>query len=174
MKILVLNGSPRKGNTVTAINSFIEGVNGRHEVEVVDTYKLKVSPCMACGACGCTNGCVANDDSNMIAEKVVEADMIVFATPVYWWGITAQIKMVLDKLYCMAVKMSEKKAAVIAVGGDLTDSVQYQLIKTQFECIADYMKWDILFHKSYSASEKDDLAKDEVALAELKAEGEKL
>lgn len=110
----------------------------------------------------------------MIAEKVVEADMIVFATPVYWWGITAQIKMVLDKLYCMAVKMSEKKAAVIAVGGDATDSVQYQLIKTQFECIADYMKWDILFHKSYSASEKDDLAKDEVALAELKAEGEKL
>ena len=46
----------------------------------------------------------------MIAEKVVEADMIVFATPVYWWGITAQIKMVLDKLYCMAVIFTGRRS----------------------------------------------------------------
>ena len=45
MKILVLNGSPRKGNTLTAIDAFVEGVSNKHELEVVDTYKLNVSPC---------------------------------------------------------------------------------------------------------------------------------
>lgn len=174
MKILVFNGSPRKGNTVTAINSFIDGAKEKHEIEVVDTYKLKVSPCMACEACGCTNGCVAKDDSNMIADKAVDADMLVFATPVYWWGVTAQLKMIIDKLYCRGAKLTGKKAGIIAIGGDGTESIQYQLIETQFRCIADYLQWDILFHNSYSASKKDDLSKDPEALAQLKAEGEKL
>ena len=53
MKILVLNGSPRKGNTLTAINAFAKGVSDNHELEVVDTYKLKVAPCTGCGACQC-------------------------------------------------------------------------------------------------------------------------
>ena len=100
MKILVLNGSPRKGNTLTAINSFVKGVSCEHEVEVVDTYKLDVSPCTGCRACQCYKGCVAKDDSNMIVDKIVDADLLVFATPVYWWGITAQLKMVIDKCYC--------------------------------------------------------------------------
>ena len=56
MKILVLNGSPRKGNTLTAINSFVKGVSCEHEVEVVDTYKLDVSPCTGCRACQCYKG----------------------------------------------------------------------------------------------------------------------
>ena len=78
MKILVLNGSPRKGNTLTAIDAFVEGVSNKHELEVVDTYKLNVSPCMGCGACQCYKGCVAKDDSNMIVDKIVEADVVVF------------------------------------------------------------------------------------------------
>ena len=53
MKILVLNGSPRKGNSVAAINAFVGGASKKHEVEVVDTYQLKVSPCMGCGGCQC-------------------------------------------------------------------------------------------------------------------------
>ena len=84
VKILVLNGSPRKGNSVTAINAFAEGAKAKNEVEIVDTYKLNVSPCMACGACECNKGCVAKDDSNMITDKAVNADMIVFVSPVYW------------------------------------------------------------------------------------------
>lgn len=69
MKILVLNGSPRKGNTLTAIATFAKGVSSKHELEVVDTYKLTVSPCTGCGACQCYKGCVAKDDSNMIVDK---------------------------------------------------------------------------------------------------------
>ena len=108
MKILVLNGSPRKGNTLAAITAFTRGVSSKHELEVVDTYKLKVSPCKGCGACQCYKGCVAKDDSNMIVDKIVEADVVVFATPVYWWGITAQMKMVIDKCYCKGALLKNK------------------------------------------------------------------
>ena len=174
MKILVLNGSPRKGNTLTAINAFAKGVSDNHELEVVDTYKLKVAPCTGCGACQCYKGCVAKDDSNMIVDKIVEADVVVFATPVYWWGITAQIKLVIDKCYCKGALLKNKKVGVIAIGGSPTTNVQYELIEKQFQCIGDYLDWDIKFHKSLFANKKDDLLKNESAMKELKALGKEI
>ena len=174
MKILVLNGSPRKGNSVAAIHAFMEGAAKKHEVEVVDTYQLKVSPCMGCGACECYKGCVAKDDSNAIVDKMVAADMIVFVSPVYWWGITAQMKLVIDKCYCRGLQLKGKKAGVIIVGGSPTDAEQYRLIRGQFGCIARYLEWDVLFHKDYYAYAKEDMAGNEEARKELKAEGEKL
>ena len=167
MKILVLNGSPRKGNTLTAITAFAKGVSNKHELEVVDTYKLKVSPCKGCGACQCYKGCVAKDDSNMIVDKIVEADVVVFATPVYWWGITAQMKMVIDKCYCKGALLKNKKAGIIVVGGAETDDKQYKLIKSQFECISEYLAWDILFYNAYLATKTDDLANNESSIREL-------
>lgn len=174
MKIVILNGSPRKGNTVSAINAFASGAKEKNEVEVLETYKLKVSPCMGCGACGCTKGCVAKDDSNFVVDKLVEADMIVFATPVYWWGVTAQLKMVIDKCYCKGALLKGKKVGIIVVGGASTDNEQYELIKGQFDCIANYLDWKILFHKDFSASARDDLSKNSEALFELKTIGEKI
>lgn len=174
MKILVLNGSPRKGNTVTAINAFTEGAKGRNDVEIIDTYKLNISPCMGCGACECHKGCVAKDDSNLIVDKLVEADVVVFATPVYWWGITAQMKLVIDKCYCKGFLLKGKKVGVIVVGGSSIDNEQYSLIRGQFGCISKYLGWEILFHKDFFASAKTDLAGNAEALAELKAEGERL
>lgn len=174
MKIVILNGSPRKGNTVTAIDAFIEGAKDRHEIEVVDTYKLKIGPCMACGACECQKGCVAKDDTNALVDKLVAADLIVFASPVYWWGITAQMKLVIDKCYCRGLQLKGKKVGVIIVGGSPTDNEQYRLIRGQFGCISRYLEWDVLFHKDYYAYAKEDMAGNEAARAELKAEGEKL
>lgn len=172
MNILVLNGSPRKGNTVTAIEAFKAGaVSAGHEVEVVDTYKLKVGPCVACGTCECYKGCVAKDDSNEIVDRIVAADMVVWTTPIYWWGMTAQLKLVLDKCYCKGVQLKGKKTGVIAVGGSPVSNPQYRLVREQFECIAKYLDWDIKFHRSYYATLATDLAENEEALAELRADG---
>jgi len=167
MNILVLKGSPRKGNTMSAINAFIDGLNNKNNIEVVETYDLDIGPCKACGYCQCTKGCVAKDDTNEIVDKIVNADMVIFATPVYWWGISAQLKLVLDKCFCKASLMKNKKIGVIAVGGDDPESTEFKLIKQQFECIADYLNWEILFSKSYYAYEKNDLEKNEAALKEL-------
>ena len=87
MKIVIINGSARKGNTLTAINAFIKGAAEKNEIEVIAPDKLHISPCKGCGACQCHKGCVDQDDTNPTINKLVEADMILFATPVYWWGM---------------------------------------------------------------------------------------
>ena len=82
--------------------------------------------------------------------------------------------MVLDKCYCKGTLIKGKKVGLIVIGGSPVDNEQYQLIRGQFKFISEYLDWQILFHNDYSASAKDDLAKNEEALKELKAVGEKI
>ena len=97
--------------------------------------------------------------------------MILFATPVYWWGMSAQLKQVIDKCYCRGMQLKGKKTGVIVVGGSPVENIQYELIRKQFECMADYLSWDMLFQKAYYATAKDDLAKDTTALEKLESLG---
>ena len=172
--IIIINGSARKGNTLTAINALIKGASEKNEIEVIEPDKLQIAPCKGCGACQCHKGCVDNDDTNPTIDKIAAADMILFTTPVYWWGMSAQLKLVIDKCYCRGLQLKNKKVGVIAVGGSPVDSIQYELINKQFNCMADYLSWDMLFQKSYYASEKTDLAKDENSLKELEDIGKNL
>lgn len=64
MKIVIINGSARKGNTLTAINSFIKGASEGNEIEVINPDKLNIAPCKGCGACQCHKGCVDKDEGN--------------------------------------------------------------------------------------------------------------
>lgn len=174
MKIAIVNGSPRKGNTVTAIQAFVDGAVAKNEIEIIEADKLNISPCRGCGACGCYKGCVAKDDTNETIDKLVSADMILFTTPVYWWGMTAQLKLVIDKCYCRGAYLKGKKVGILVVGGSPEDSIQYELIRKQFECMAEYLDWSILFYHGYYASAKNDLAGNERAIAEITEEGKKL
>ncbi len=173
MRIVIINGSARKGNTLTAIEAFAEGAVG-NEIEVIAPEKLNVAPCKGCGVCQCINGCVDSDDTNATIDKIVAADVIVFATPVYWWGITAQLKLIIDKCYCRGLHLKNKKVGVLVVGAAPVDSIQYELIDKQFQCITDYLSWDMLFKKSYSASDRMDLSQNAEAIAELKELGRNL
>ena len=171
MKIAVVNGSPRKGNTAAAIEAVLSGIGSNHEIDIIDLNRLNISPCKGCGACQCYKGCVAQDDSNPTVDRLVAADMILFGTPVYWWGMTAQLKTLVDKCYCKGAQMKDKKIGVIIVGGAATDDEEYSLITRQFACIGDYLNWEILFTKAFSASGADELASDAEAMAELKELG---
>ena len=167
MKIVIINGSARKGNTLTAINAFIKGAAEKNEIEVIAPDKLHISPCKGCGACQCHKGCVDQDDTNTTIDKLVEADMILFATPVYWWGMPAQLKQVIDKCYCRGLQLKDKKIGLIVVGGSPLDNIQYELICKQFDCMASYLSWDMLFQKCYYANARDELAKDVDAIQKL-------
>ena len=167
MKIVIINGSARKGNTLTAINAFIKGADEKNEIEVIAPDKLHISPCKGCGACQCHKGCVDQDDTNPTINKLVEADMIRIATPVYWWGMTAQLKQVIDKSYCRGLQLKEKKIGLIVVGGSPLDNIQYELICKQFDCMASYLSWNMLFQKCYYANARDELAKDVDAIQKL-------
>ena len=94
MKIVIINGSARKGKYIDSNQCDLqkERMKRENEIEVIAPDKLHISPCKGCGACQCHKGCVDQDDTNPTINKLVEADMILFATPVYWWGMTAQLR----------------------------------------------------------------------------------
>ena len=167
MRIAVINGSARKGNTLAAIEAFSEGAKDKNTVEIIQADKLKIDFCKGCGACECYKGCVDKDDTNPTVDKLVSADMILFATPVYWWGMTAQIKLVIDKCYCRGAQLKGKKIGVLVPGGSPVDAVQYELIKKQFDCMAQFLGWEILFYKPIFATDKNDIKNDSALVNEL-------
>ena len=71
-------------------------------------------------------------------------------------------------------QMKGKKVGILIVGGATVDNVQYDLIKKQFECIAEYLNWNVLFYKPYSANERDELAQDKEAMKEMEQLGKEV
>ena len=173
MKALLFNGSPRQGNTCTALEALKKGLENIQglDLQEVNADAVSVSPCMACEVCGTSSHCVADDDTNDIIDAVVAADVIVFATPVYWWGMTAQLKVIIDKFYSRVdtLKKLEKKIGVIVIGEAEQDDPQYEIIPKQFACICDYLGWEIAFSKTYTAAVADDLAGSEKDMAEIES-----
>jgi len=102
MNILILSGSPRKGgNTDQLVEAFVKGASQRHTVEVVSVHDYKVAPCMGCNACF-RNGehtCVQKDDMTDLYNKMKQAEMLVIASPVYFYGLSAQLKAVIDRCH---------------------------------------------------------------------------
>ena len=72
MKIVIINGSARKGNTLTAINAFIKGASEKNEIEIISPEKLHIAFCKGCGACQCYKGCVDKDDTNQGTLKRIK------------------------------------------------------------------------------------------------------
>lgn len=171
MKVLIFNGSPRKGNTCVAIDAVEKGMAdaGGFDVTEIEAYNVGVSACIACLQCGCESECVFDDDTNDIIDAVEAADAIIFATPVYWWGMTAQLKLIVDKLYCRFEKLRTmpKKVGAIVIGEAEQDDPQYKIIPKQFECICDCLGWDMMFAKTYTAGEAGVLAENKTAVEEL-------
>ena len=102
MNILILSGSPRKnGNTELLVEAFSKGASEKHQVEVVSVHNYKVNPCMGCNACFTSesNTCVQKDDMSVIYSKLANADMLVIASPVYFYGLSAQLKAIIDRCH---------------------------------------------------------------------------
>jgi putative NADPH-quinone reductase len=99
-KVLALYGSPRPaGNTSFLLNSFIKGAEAEGATcEVVDVYKLNIQPCTGCLRCNILKRCsITQDDFAVLREKILAADVLVFASPVYFHHVTAPLKAVLDR-----------------------------------------------------------------------------
>ena len=125
MQILVLNGSPRpNGNTKGMVEAFRKGaISAGHHIDVVDVCRLKINGCLACEYChtkGCGT-CVQKDDMQQIYDLLKEAEMLVLASPIYYHGITGQLKCVLDRFYSAAYPSKPpklQKVAMILSSGD--------------------------------------------------------
>ena len=119
MNILILSGSPRKGgNTELLAEAFAKGAAEHHHVEIVSVRDYKVNPCLGCNACFKTNGiCAQKDDMAIIYEMMNQADMLVIASPVYFYGFSAQLKAVIDRFHNpIRDSFHIKKMALLLVG----------------------------------------------------------
>ena len=98
-KVLIVSTSPRKGgNSDTLAEHFAKGAEaGGHQVEKISLYDKTISFCRGCLACQKTQRCVIHDDADIIAQKMLSADVLVFATPVYYYEMSGQMKTMIDR-----------------------------------------------------------------------------
>lgn len=106
MKTLVLKASPKKdGNTATMADQFSAGLRdaGYDDIAEFHLNDLTIHPCQACNRClqQPYSGCVLDDDFMTIYPKFRDADLIVFAAPIYWWHLCAQMKTFIDRMHPM-------------------------------------------------------------------------
>lgn len=103
-KILIIQGGGRpNGNTDQLVKAFAKGAGDTgHEVEIISLFKNEVKGCLGCNACRYRKPCVQKDSFNEIVPKIMCADLLVFASPLYFWTISSRIKAFIERLYCIA------------------------------------------------------------------------
>ena len=142
--IVVIIGSPRKkGNSTKLADAFIRGAEASgNQVTRFHAGSIKVNGCLGCDSCLKHEGqCIQKDDMQKIYDAMYQADTLVLATPVYWFGMTAQLKTVIDRFYtCMARPFAVKSSALLAVyGGD--DETELGSTVAHYKDIVWAMKW---------------------------------
>lgn len=142
MKILILTGSPhKKGTSNTLVGEFMRGAKeAGHIAEVYDCAYGDIHPCYGCDRCGMNGECIQKDDGNRVLKKLLDSDAVVFATPVYYFGMSAQLKMMIDRFYAKngAITCRNMDAALLATAWN-DDNTVMQGIKTHFDIIFDYL-----------------------------------
>ncbi|MDO4576129.1 MAG: flavodoxin family protein [Planctomycetia bacterium] len=143
MKILVLTGSPRpNGNSNTLAEHFIRGAKeAGHTVVRFDAALRTVHPCDGCNTCGMNGPCVFQDDFAFVRQHIVDADLVAFATPMYYFGISAQLKAVIDRFYSINGQIHVPKKAVLMMTYADHSQRKESAIVTHYEVLLEYLGW---------------------------------
>lgn len=123
--VLILSGSPRKGgNSDLLCDQFAKGAReAGHRVEKVRVSEKKIAPCAACYYCRQSGGaCARRDDMGELLQKMIDADVIVLASPVYFYSIAAQLKAVIDRTVARWLEVRDKEFYYIVTMADETDA----------------------------------------------------
>lgn len=170
MKIVVLNGSPRpKGNTAALIAAFREGAESRgHEVTVLPVGTMKIGGCKGCEYCHTKGGgaCVQKDDMAEVYPALAEAELLVLASPVYYFGLSGQLQSVISRFYAVMAPAAKKFALLLTSGSPDV----YGAIEAQYRGILNFIQAQDLGIFEYNGKQ---VGTDE-ALAEVRAFGESL
>lgn len=142
MKIVVLQGSPnKKGSTFILADCFRQGAeDAGHTVEMIDVAHAKIHPCTGCIRCGYEGPCVQKDDVEEIRKKILEADMLVFATPLYYYGMSAQLKILIDRFCAFNSSIQRKgmKSALLTVAWN-SDSWTFEALEGHYKTLVRYL-----------------------------------
>jgi len=143
MKAVILHGSPRKGkNSDSLVESFIKGLIMEKPWNVTHFYlnELDISPCQGCLVCAKPpHNCRIDDDMQRIYQTYKESDLIIWATPMYWGYLTAQMKLVQDRMEALAWEgFGNKTFATL-----FTYRHHYESAANMFRRIAPHFKIDL-------------------------------
>ena len=119
-KVLIISSSPRKGgNSDVLCDQFLLGAKeAGHSVEKVFLRDHKINYCLGCGVCNNTHVCIQKDDMKGLLDKMVDADVIVLATPVYFYTMDAQLKTFIDRCVSRYTEISNKEIYFIVAAAD--------------------------------------------------------
>ena len=145
MKITVLTGSPRrKGNSNFLADNFVKGAEeAGHSVFRFDCAVHKFGGCLGCNACGMNGECVQKDDFELVRPHLIEADMVVFVSPMYYFNVSEQLKCAIDRFYAIngTIKGAHKKAMfMVTYAGNSADDEEP--LRVYFKKLCSYMSWE--------------------------------
>ncbi len=145
MNVLILTGSPHKNGTSAYLaEQFARGAEeAGHQVSRFEAAFKNVHPCLGCDACKKKGeGCVFKDDMEQLNPLLAAADVIAFVSPIYYYGINAQLKMVIDRFYAQndRLKGADKRAVLLLTCEDETDeSVEGAIVS--YRGMISYLEW---------------------------------
>ena len=145
MKIVILFGSPnRNGSAAVLADEFTRGAEEKvHQVERIDVCHANIHPCIGCVKCGYEGPCVQKDDVEVIRHKLLQCDMVVFATPLYYYGMSAQLKTVVDRFcaYNSSLNRKHLKSALLTVAWN-ADDWTFEALESHYRTLVRYINFE--------------------------------
>ena len=142
MKIVVLEGSPNKnGSSNFLADQFIQGAEkAGHIVTIINAAEADIHPCIGCIHCGYEGPCVQKDDMEFIRRQILEADMIVFVTPLYYYGMSAQLKILIDRFcaFNSSIQRKHMKSALLAAAWN-NDDWTFDALEAHYKTLVHYL-----------------------------------
>lgn len=145
MKIVVINSSPHSEEQSTSrylAKKFVDGATSAgHEIFVFDAANEKTNPCRGCDQCGMDGACIFDDAIEIkLMPQMLRADLLVLVTPLYYFGMSAQLKTVVDRFYSRTTRLSGKKSMIMATAWNTADWTM-EALKNHYETLVRYMSW---------------------------------
>ncbi|MCI7605827.1 MAG: flavodoxin family protein [Spirochaetales bacterium] len=145
MSLLIVTGSPREGMYSDRIGDMLYSLGGG---KLVHLREKKIGPCHACDYCKEINigECIQRDDMTSLYKDIRESDTIAIISPIYWWQVSAQTKVFIDRLYSLEKEDLEgKKFIVIINGAEKSGDKEYSTLEDAFKMMTDYLKMKLEF-----------------------------
>lgn len=160
MRVLGLAGSPRvRGNSDLLLDKVLAGAEEKGaRTKKIYLNELEIKPCQACKACRKpnTDGCIYKDDMELLYQELLVADVWVLATPIYWWGPSAQLKLTVDRWYALMPvkdKLRHKRTALIITMADGNPQTAKPTVE-MFEDAFSYLHMNFIDKLIVTASDK--------------------
>lgn len=142
MNIIVLKSSPNiHGSSNQLADAFIQGAKeAGHSVAVVNAAHVDIHPCGGCVACGYEGPCVQKDAMEAIRSQIFNADMMVFVTPLYYYGMSAQLKILIDRFcaFNSSIQRKHMKSAMLAAAWN-SDDWTFEALEVHYKTLVRYL-----------------------------------